>query len=157
MSLAGRWSSQWLIWDEFARFVGQMARWSMRRTGNETLRASFEVDGRRGHVTVDVLDRDERFINGLALAGTVQRADRTTGPVSLEQVAPGRYQGSFTMSGPGRYYLSLGGSRDELRVGPRPFGLAVPYSPEYRDVGPDMALLGDLARLHETMRELGDR
>jgi Mg-chelatase subunit ChlD len=143
--LSGRWGRAWVQWDGFARFVAQTARWSMRRDGRETLRPRFEHDGERGEVVVDVLDADERFINDLDMRATVADPQRQTRAVALAQVAPGRYRGHFPLAGAGRYYVSLSGAAGELRVGPKTFGLAVPYSREFRDRGVDRALLDDVA------------
>lgn len=143
--LSGRWGRAWVGWDAFGRFVAQMARWSMRRDGRETLLPRFHVAGQRGEMLVDVLDADERFINALDMRATVADPARNTHGVVLEQVAPGRYRGEFEVPGPGRYYLSLSGSADGLRVGPRTFGLAIPYSREYGERGVDRVLLADLA------------
>ncbi len=143
--LSGRWGREWVRWDAFTRFTGQLARWTMRRSGSETLLPEFRWQGRRGEVVVDVLDRDDRFINGLAMQATVSGPERDAYPVRLEQVAPGRYRGEFPVPGAGRYYVNLSGSRGELRVGPRTFGLAVPYSTEFLDLGVDRALLADVA------------
>jgi len=143
--LSGRWGRAWVGWDGFGRFVAQMARWTMRRDGRETLLPRFSHAGRRGEVMVDVLDADERFINALDMRATVADPQRGTQQIALEQVAPGRYHGEFALSGPGRYYLSISGSAGDLRVGPGTFGLAVPYSREYRDRGVDRELLADLA------------
>jgi len=60
-------------------------------------------------------------------------------------VAPGRYRGEFPVSADGRYYLSVSGGDGERQVGPRTFGLAVPYSSEYVNRGVDNELLQDLA------------
>ena len=143
--LSDRWGREWVAWPEFGRFVGQMARWTMRRSGSETFEPRFRVERGRAAMRVDVLDRDERFVNGLDLRATLHGPDRATRRLRLEQVAPGRYQGSFPVTQDGRYYVSLSGSRDGLAVGPRTFGLAVPYSSEHRDLGADRALLADVA------------
>jgi Mg-chelatase subunit ChlD len=143
--LAGRWGQQWVGWSEFARFVSQMARWTMRRSGTESLLPTFRWQGQRGEILVDVLDRDDRFINGLEMQAAVADPERNTSRFSLQQIAPGRYRGEFAVSGAGRYYVSLSGSAGEVRVGPKTFGLAVPYSSEYLGMGVDREHLRDLA------------
>ena len=96
-------------------------------------------------MSVDVLDRDDRFVNGLALAASVLDPSRDTRRVALEQIAPGRYRGEFPVPRAGRYYITLSGRDGEMQVGPKTFGLAVPYSPEYLDLGVNQALLRDIA------------
>jgi Mg-chelatase subunit ChlD len=143
--LTGRWGREWVRWRDFGRFVAQMARWTMRRRGDEHLQAAFRWEGGRGRVQVDVLDAEERFVNGLDLAGAVVRPGRDPVAVVLEQVAPGRYEGEFQVDGPGSYYVTLTGSGAGVEVGPRTFGVAVPYSSEYLDQGADRKLLAAVA------------
>ncbi|MGQ0749422.1 MAG: VWA domain-containing protein [Betaproteobacteria bacterium] len=143
--LSGQWGRQWVQWQEFGRFVAQMARWTMRRSGNESLVTRFQWHGQRGEIDVDVLDRDDRFVNGLELEAVVTDPARGTRRVRLEQTAPGRYRGEFPVSGAGRYYITLSGRGGEEQVGPKTFGLAIPYSPEYLDLGIDRKLLRDVA------------
>jgi Mg-chelatase subunit ChlD len=145
--LAGKWGRRWVGWHEFGRFVAQMARWAMRRSGAETLLPTFRWEGRRGEMLVDVLDRDDRFINGLQMRATVVDPDRSTSRIALEQVAPGRYRGEFDVPSAGRYYVNLAGSAGDLRVGPKTFGLAVLYSSEYLGLGVDREHLADLAAM----------
>jgi hypothetical protein len=60
-------------------------------------------------------------------------------------VAPGRYQGAFAVPQAGRYFVTLSGRDGETQVGPKTFGLAVPYSSEYLHLGVDQRLLRDVA------------
>jgi hypothetical protein len=143
--LSGQWGRQWVQWPEFGRFAAQMARLTMRRSGNESLVPRFRWHGQRGEISVDVADRDQRFINGLDLEAVVVDPARATRRVRLEQTAPGRYLGGFPVSQAGRYYFTLSGRAGDAQVGPRTFGLAVPYSSEYLDLGVDRRLLREVA------------
>jgi Mg-chelatase subunit ChlD len=143
--LSGRWGRRWVEWPEFGRFVAQTARWTMRRTGSESFVPRFQWHGQRGEMDVDVLDRDDRFINGLELEASLVDPSRRARRVRLEQIAPGRYHGEFPVPRAGRYYITLSGRDGRSQVGPRTFGLAVPYSSEYLDLGVDRGLLRDIA------------
>jgi Ca-activated chloride channel homolog len=145
--LSGRWGRQWVQWPAFGRFVSQMARWTMRRSGSESLVPQFQWHGQRGEMSVDVLDRDDRFINGLKVEASLVDPSRLTRRVQLEQIAPGRYHGEFSLPRAGRYYITLNGRDGQTQVGPRTFGLAVPYSSEYLDLGVDYRLLRDIASI----------
>jgi Mg-chelatase subunit ChlD len=145
--LTGRWGRRWVEWPAFGRFVSQTARWTMRRSGTGSFVPQFRWRGQRGEMSVDVLDRDDRFINGLKLEASLVDPSRLARRVQLEQIAPGRYHGEFPVPRAGRYYITLSGRDGELQVGPRTFGLAVPYSPEYLDLGADQGLLRDVARI----------
>jgi Mg-chelatase subunit ChlD len=143
--LSGRWGRDWVQWPGFGRFLAQTARWTMRRSGSESFVPRFRWSGQQGEMNVDVLDRDDRFINGLALEATLADPSGHARRVALEQVAPGRYHGEFPVAGPGRYYVTVTGRDGGTQVGPRTFGLAIPYSSEYLDLGVDRGLLRDIA------------
>ena len=143
--LSGRWGRHWIEWPAFGRFIAQTARWAMRRNGAEVFTPRFEWHGSRGEVSVDVLDRDGRFVNGLELNAAALDPSRNTRGVPLEQVAPGRYRGAFAVPQAGRYYVTLSGRDGETQVGPKTFGVAVPYSSEYLQLGVDRRLLRDIA------------
>ena len=98
-------------------------------------------------MSVDVLDRNERFVNGLALQASLVGPDGATRQVSLSQVAPGRYRAPIALPIAGSYAITLSGRDGTRPVGPRTFGLAVPYSSEYLDLGVDRDLLEEIARL----------
>ena len=142
--LSGRWGRQWVGWSDFGRFVAQMTRQTMRRSGNESFAPRFQWYGQRGEISVDVVDRDDRFINGLKLEAVLVDPSMATRRVALEQTAPGRYRAEFPVPQDGRYYITLSGRAGDEQVGPRTFGLAVPYSSEYLDLGVDRKLLRDL-------------
>ncbi|HYN63618.1 MAG TPA: VWA domain-containing protein, partial [Candidatus Limnocylindrales bacterium] len=145
--LSGRWGRQWVQWPAFGRFISQLARWTMRRSGSEFFVPRFQWHGQRGEISVDVLDPDDQFINGLELEAFLTDPSRRPGRVRLEQIAPGRYHGAFPVPQAGRYYITLSGRDGERQVGPRTFGLAVPYSSEYLHLGVDQRLLRDVARI----------
>ena len=143
--LSGRWGRHWVEWPQFGRFVSQVARWTMRRNPTEHFVPQFEWHGQRAEMRVDVLDRDDRFINGLELDALLTDPSRRATRVRLEQVAPGRYQGAFAVPQAGRYFVTLSGRDGETQVGPKTFGLAVPYSSEYLHLGVNQRLLRDVA------------
>ena len=143
--LSGRWGKRWIEWAAFPRFVAQMARWTMRRDSGEQLLPEFSWRGARGEILVDARDRDDRFINGLAMQASVVGPDAVTHRLTLEQTAPGRYRGAFEVPVSGRYYFNVHGNAADRQVGPKTFGFAVPYSTEYLDLEADLALLEDIA------------
>src|SRR5688572_12862330 len=145
--LSGRWGRHWVQWPGFGRFVAQTARWTMRRSGGESFVPRFEWHGQRGEMNVDVLDREDRFVNGLKLEASVLGPSGPGRRVELEQVAPGRYHGEFPVPRAGRYYITFTGRDGDTAVGSATFGLAVPYSPEYLDLGVDRKLLREVAAL----------
>ncbi len=145
--LSGRWGRRWIEWPEFGRFVSQIARWTMRHTGDEIFVPRFHWQGQRGVMEIDVLDREERFVNGLLLDASVVDPLRRVRKVALAQVSPGRYQAEFPVPRAGRYYITLSGRNPDAPVGPQTFGLAIPYSSEYLDLGADRRLLREVASI----------
>ncbi len=143
--LAGRWGREWVRWPRFGRFAAQLARWTMRSAGGEHMVPTFSWRGRHGQVTVDVLDRDDRYVNRLEVTARMSDPTRTTADIVLEQIAPGRYRGTFPVEAAGRFYFNIVGEGTGGRVGPETFGLAVPYSSEFVDAGLDRELLEDIA------------
>lgn len=142
--LNGRWSRDWLGWKDFSRFAGQMTRWAMRRAGTEQMSARFTWTGEEARVVVDALDGDDRFINGLDLSAALTSDGSGERRVPLAQVAPGRYEARFPVSGPGRYFASVAARGDDT-LAPRTFGFAIPYSPEYASAGLDRDALTRIA------------
>jgi hypothetical protein len=68
--------------------------------------------------------------------------------VPVNQIAPGRYEGTFQAEEVGVYYLSLYSS-DPVGApsGPKVFGYGVPYTDEFKEVGVNEELLSSLATL----------
>ncbi|MCH9670436.1 MAG: VWA domain-containing protein [Gammaproteobacteria bacterium] len=142
--LTGRWGGAWTQWSEFSRFAAQMARWAMRRRGEGELTAAFAVEDQQGTITVDALDRDDKFINELTLSASVSGRTGTPVLTALTQVGPGRYRGTFPIERGQRYFVTVAPATPSL--GPKLFGLAVPYSSEFLGLGVNVQLLEDLAR-----------
>ncbi len=143
--LGGRWGREWVSWPEFGRFAAQMARWTMRHRGPETLVPSFQWRDGSARITVDALDADDRFVNHLDLRATVLGPRGEGRALTLPQIAPGRYQGRFEAEPGERYYVNLRGRSEAGEVGPETFGLALPYSLEYAGQGVDRRTLSDIA------------
>jgi hypothetical protein len=94
-------------------------------------------------VVITALDNNDKFLNFLAMSGTAVGPDlKNPIPVEIEQVAPGRYVGSFAVHDPGSYFVTINPGRG---MTPLRTGVTVPYSAEFRDRGPNDALLKQLA------------
>ena len=61
----------------------------------------------------------------------------------MEQTAPGRYVGTFPAREPGSYFVTINPGRG---MAPLRTGVTVPYSDEFRDRGPNEALLAAACR-----------
>jgi uncharacterized membrane protein/Mg-chelatase subunit ChlD len=147
--VTNRWAAEWLKWDGFKRFWSQAIRWSVR----EATPSNFQVETRaregRGYVRIDAVDEDGKFVNFLRPQGVV------TGPgprferqeLSLNQTAPGIYEGDFPLDAQGVYMVNLAYTREDGSQGMLPAGLALGYSREYEYSSTNYPLLEQMAAM----------
>ena len=168
--LSGRWGREWVSWQGLPQWAGQLARDTMRQVLQTRVRADFHADGEAVRLVADFVSEDGRFVNHLKLRANVTGLDRSTRDTPLVQSAPGRYEGTFTPAGRGIHFVTLfaegeaGQSPVEARLAEREMGQAAtavmtlpyvaPYPKEYRELKPNLALLGRLAE--ETGGEMLD-
>lgn len=109
----GRWAAGWVSWEEFSRFWGSVVRWTLAQPSDEGLAVRVETDGERARVIVDALTFDGSYADGLALALHVATpgAAESVQELPLRQVASGRYEGEFALTGQRGVLLSLTGDR----------------------------------------------
>lgn len=144
--LSGRWGKEWVGWEDFPRWAGQLARSTMRQATEKKVRTELKRDGDRVNAIVDVFSREGAFLNELKLKGTLIDPGRMSRGAPVRQVAPGRYEASFAAAGRGVYLLTIqdeGPSREAPAVATIPF--VAPYPKEYRELKPNAALLSRLA------------
>jgi uncharacterized membrane protein len=139
------WAVAWKSWEHYDTFFSQLVRWSMRPTGDAgKLTVATEVRDGKVEVIVTALDQKEEFLNFLDLAGKVVGPDMETRDLRLEQVAPGRYRGTFESGDAGSYFIVLGDAGGNVAVRT---GVDVPYSSEFRQRDTNESLLENLAGL----------
>ena len=140
-----RWASQWIAWAKFDQFWTQLIRWASRSVTDAGLHARSEIVDDRGHIIIDALDKEGKFINGLDFAGTLVTPDAREVPLSVEQIGPGRYETTYDASEAGTHYLSL--NYTDAKGRPRLYtqGIVVPYSSEYRELRANTEALEQLA------------
>jgi hypothetical protein len=132
-------------WDGYDKFFSQMVRWAMRPTG-DTGNYTVATDVRDGktEVVVTAMDAEDQFLNNQAMTAAAVSPDMKTVPIPIEQVAPGRYVGSFPSEMAGSYLIVV---NPGAGVAPIRTGVNVGYSPEYRDNETNTALLNSLAKI----------
>jgi hypothetical protein len=135
-------------WQDFGKFVGQLVRWTQRKTLRQTMWMNVALQDDKSQITVDLYDEQDEFINNANLSGTVTVSDKASTPLPLEQTAPGRYKGSFALDGTGEYFITVSGQdgRGET-IEPRTTAFAIPYSAEYLPRPQNLRLLRKLANL----------
>jgi len=140
-----KWANAWTGWENYTKLFRQIIQFSMRPsgdTGNFTL--NTEIKDGKVKMVITALDEKEEFLNDLPMLTMVIGPDGKSMPVKVQQVAPGRYEGSFDAEDEGSYIVasSPGPGRTPLRA-----GVNIPYSKEFSDREPNAALLTSLAAL----------
>ncbi|MEM7164294.1 MAG: VWA domain-containing protein [Planctomycetota bacterium] len=141
----GRWASDWIGWPGFDTFWAQVVRSIARRGRGELFRVERTIEGERGTVTLDAIDPDGRYVDGLAVQGRVLDPEAGEEVISFQQTGPGRYEAHFNASRAGSYLLSLAYDGEDGVEGMTQTGLNVPYSPEYRQRNANLERLAALA------------
>jgi Mg-chelatase subunit ChlD/uncharacterized membrane protein len=141
----GRWTKQWPGDAAYDKLFGQMIRWAMRPAGGtEKFTTASEVVDDQIRVVVNALDKNDEFLNFLAMTATVIGPDLKPVPMKMTQTAPGRYVGALPARDSGSYFIVVGPGAG---LAPIRTGVTVPYSNEFRDLATNEALLGQLAAL----------
>lgn len=144
---SARWGADMASWDGYQKFWAQVVRWTARSNQSNGISTSTVIEGSEGRVIVDALDGEGKPINNLQLQTSVIPPDQQTSTIelSLEQIAPGRYQARFPANQRGTYLVGVtegaAGSKQLVSTG----GLVNSYPPEYRDLQPNVALLQAVA------------
>lgn len=139
------WLAQWREWEGYGAFMGQLVRWLMRADPTTGLVAQMSLEDDSGLLIVDALDADGGFRNFLELYAQVIVPDGSHSLLELEQVAPGRYQASFSASQQGVYtaFVTMSGEDEATTTAT---GAVRPYPDEYNVLRPDSTLLYRLAQ-----------
>ncbi len=140
-----RWTGGWAAWPDVARFWSQAVRWTLRDDGSGLyLVTTRDPQGAQARAVLDVRRPNGAPWDGLAVSGEVEAPGGGHRVVALEQTAPGRYEGTWPAEDQGIYTLTVAAQDGRGVVGSRTAGLVVPYSPELRAPGGNLALLGRL-------------
>jgi hypothetical protein len=143
-----RWGANWVSWDDFVRFWGQAVRWTITEGTSSNLETRVVLEGEQARLVVDARDGDGNFLNGLNLQMSVVNPELEAVLLPLQQVAPGRYEATFTPGVEGAYILHVAGTgtdEDEALALDLTTGWVMSYSSEYNVQGQqeDAAILMD--------------
>jgi len=127
---SARWSANWAGWEGFARFWGQAARWTITEGVTSGVESRVVMEGDRARLIVDARAVDGSFLNGLSLTASLVDPALNARTLTLQQVAPGRYEASFIPDAEGAYFLRLSGA-DGDQVIEQTSGWVMSYSQEY--------------------------
>lgn len=143
-----RWGQQWANWPKFSPFWGQLVRWCSRQAATAAFDVSTSTQGGRGRIRVEALDRNAAAINFMNIVGTLVRPDHESESLQLTQTGPGVYEGEFGARQTGSYIASFSyrlGAGGDAVSGTFQTGLSVAFSPEYRELETNEALLAEIA------------
>jgi hypothetical protein len=142
---APRWSIDWMGWPDYSKLVSQVVRWSLRPSTDEgKFSVATDYQDGRVRVVITALDKDDEFLNGLDMQAGVVGPGMKGSDLRVEQVAPGRYVGTYDAQDAGSYMIMItpGPGKAPLRT-----GINVPYSDEFRNLEPNEPLLAQLGQL----------
>ncbi len=143
-----RWAAQWLNWSGYSKFWTQLTRDTMRTDDRTRLPMQVRIEGDTAEITVDAIDRRDRFINDLDSTVTVTPPDGSDAEprdLKLRQVAPGRYRATTRLDAYGVYRLEAshvrtGTNADDFRG--VSFGtISYPYPREHQFFEPNRQLI----------------
>ncbi len=147
--LKARWSTDWLRWNHFGRFLAQLIRFHQFADDTEMIDMDVSLQGRNVVASFDAFDESGGFDSHLQskltiLPQTDSKQEQKT--VSFEKAAPGRYVARALLPGFGSYALLAAHQRrgDDGRLssaGISRGSVSLPYPAEYRDLQPREALL----------------
>gem|GEM_PF-5852313 len=143
---ASRWSGEWIGWENYPRFWAQVVNWTITETNQSPLEAQITLlpDGQT-RVLVDARTQEGAFLNNLTLDAAVLAPDNTTIPLTLQQIAPGQYAGTFTPTGEGAYFVAVNGQTANEDPLQQVTGWVLSYSPEYIQSASGRPLLEQIA------------
>ena len=144
--LSDRWGKEWVKWQDFPQWAGQLARSAMRRSSEEKVRVEFHQERDGVRAVADLLSKEGNFINHLNLRGSLVGPDQKTQATSFQQIAPGRYESRFSASQGGIYLLAISEQKkDEAPIAAATASFVAPYPREYRELKANSSLLSRLS------------
>ncbi|MBS7531059.1 VWA domain-containing protein [Hazenella sp. IB182353] len=122
--ISGKWSPDWVSWNGFPKFWNQVVTWSYPQYQNNGVHVEHQMDGNQMilRVSKENLNQHEIQLQLLDDEGNKES-------VSAKMVAPGEYEGVFSIDEPGVYFAQVG---NPVSLGT--YGITVPYSAEYASI-----------------------
>lgn len=140
-----RWGGDWVAWEGFGKFWGQLVRSIMSTGATQDLQTRTRVDVDKGlaHVTIDVRDRAGAYRDDVDTE--VMLLDEEGGdpaPLEVEHLGPGLYKAAFPIERYGEFYkLMVLQKQGDSIVDSKVLGVTESYSPEFRTPLPNEDLL----------------
>lgn len=141
-----RWAAQWMQWGGFGQFWAQAMRSVGRRATSNRYQVAVQPSGGQGIVEIDARDSLGNPINETPKQARVALPNGEFRDLSLSQVGPGKFRGTFPTSAVGSYIVTV--AEDDPKGGSRvsSAGFSVPYPAEYRTYRSNRPLLERMAK-----------
>ncbi|WP_143544029.1 VWA domain-containing protein [Rhodopirellula sp. MGV] len=140
---APRWSSTWMDSPSAKQLLGQLVRWLKRPTdGSDQYDVVSHWKNGEAKVIVDNLRPDESTNDLIEFEAAMIGSDGEPIPLSLRQVAPGRFIATAAVTDPGSYFVQVVPS--DTRA-PIVRGFNVPFGIEYATNAHDTTVLHSIA------------
>jgi uncharacterized membrane protein len=144
--LAPSWAVDWVGWEKYRAFVGQLLTEISRVESKSDLHMQTFASGGQGIITVEDFAEKKEFLD---LTARVSGPRGDTINVPLRQIDARRYEGTFPLWGKGRYRVLAAGAGNINEGAPRNAqavaGFVVPYSAEYLRFQSNPILLKQIA------------
>jgi uncharacterized membrane protein len=137
----GRWTAGLLEWPSANRFFGDIVHASLPQPGDPALQVETRVQGDHTHLLVTA-----PATPGATVTVSAVTPDLADAGLTLSTTGPGRFEGDLPTDQVGSYLLHVSESAGGVVRHTTTTGLVVPYSPEYRDLGTDVAALKAIAQ-----------
>ncbi|HVP12298.1 MAG TPA: VWA domain-containing protein [Phycisphaerae bacterium] len=140
------WGVEWPSWPSFSKFWSQAVRWCMQQGSAADYDVSTTIEGDKGHIVIECVDDQKGFVDFRRSVGKVVGPDGETANLPIIQTGPGRYEATFRADQMGTYLsnIVIAGPEKERPAVIRT-GATIAFSPEFRDVGVNEALLREIA------------
>ena len=137
----GRWTAGLLQWPSANRFFGDLVHASLPQPGDPALQVETRVQGDHTHLLVTA-----PATSGASVTVSAVTPDLADASLTLSPTGAGRFEGDLPTDQVGSYLLHVSESAGGVVRHTTTTGLVVPYSPEYRELGTNIATLKAIAQ-----------
>ena len=107
----GRWSAEWLDWQDFGAFWAQVARFAAQRPDAARASLDLSVEDDRAVATLDARDRNDERLNDADVELVAIDDEGNVKKLVAEQRAPGLYEASFDVKRGAKYAIKTTASK----------------------------------------------
>lgn len=138
--LSGKWAGDWPVWQQWAPLWNDIVTWTFPQYDKEAYNVEKSINGNQVTLKITSTETDSSQLKAKLVNGEGKNIG-----LPLAVKAPGEYEGTFTASQAGVYYLQLTQTNGKKVTGSFKTGIVVPYSAEYASHEKNMKLLKEVA------------